>query len=118
MCFIVFIDELLRGTKHTRRSIVPHCKEALRLGSLFFDTKSKKVNGGGDRFIDEELFIDEKKLSSMTVPDAMLTPKMHLNIGEHTLIPITVKMIHSAVITCVYVPWALGREVHLPYYNY
>jgi hypothetical protein len=33
----------------------------------------------------------------MTVPDAMFTSKMHLNNGEHMLIPVNAKMIHSTV---------------------
>jgi hypothetical protein len=60
----------------------------------------KKGNGGGDRVIDKELFVDERKLSSVMVPDAMSTPKMHINNGEHRLIPVTAKMIHSAISTC------------------
>jgi hypothetical protein len=60
----------------------------------------KKGNGGRDRFIDDVLFIDERKPSSMTVPVATSIPKMHSNYGEHTLVPVTVKMIHSAVNTC------------------
>jgi hypothetical protein len=60
----------------------------------------KKGDGGGDRFIDGELFVDEMKLSSMTVPYEMFTQKMYFNNGEHTLIPVTAKMIHSAVSIC------------------
>ncbi len=56
---------------------------------------SKKGNGGGDRFIDKALFMDDRKLSSMTVPVAMPIPKTHSNHGEHMLIPDTVKLIHS-----------------------
>jgi hypothetical protein len=48
---------------------------------------SPKKAIGGDRLIDEDIFVDERKLSSMTVP------KMHSNNGEHTLIPVTAKMI-------------------------
>jgi hypothetical protein len=59
----------------------------------------KKDNGGGDRFIDEELFLNERKPSSMTVLDAMPTPKMLSNNGKHMLIPVTAKMIHSTVST-------------------
>ncbi len=29
-----------------------------------------------------------------------MVPNLHLNNGEHTLIPVTAKMIHSAVDTC------------------
>jgi hypothetical protein len=54
----------------------------------------KKDNGGGDRFMYEDLFVNERK------PSSMMVPKMHLNNGEHTLIPVTVKMNDSAVNTC------------------
>ncbi len=36
----------------------------------------------------------------MAVPIAMSTPKIHSNNGEHMLIPVTAKMLHSAVNTC------------------
>jgi hypothetical protein len=54
----------------------------------------KKGNSGGDQFIDEDLFVDERKLSSMTVANT------HLRKCEHKLIPVTAKMIHSTVNTC------------------
>ncbi len=60
----------------------------------------KKGNGSGNRFIDKALFVYERKPSSVTVPVAMSIPKAHSNYGEHTLIPVTVKMIHSAVSKC------------------
>jgi hypothetical protein len=50
----------------------------------------KKSNGGSDRFTDLGIFEDKRKLSSMTVPVAMLTPKMHSDNGEHTLIPVLI----------------------------
>ncbi len=50
----------------------------------------KKMDGNGDRVVNDELFIDERKPSSMTAV------KGNLHNGEHTLIPVTVKMIHSA----------------------
>ncbi len=42
-------------------------KDAIRLGRVFCDTKSKKGNKGGDRFIDEEPSNDKRKPSSTTV---------------------------------------------------
>ena len=56
-----------------------------------FVTPSQKKNGNGDRFIDDEPFIDKRKPSSTTVERDVL------NNGEHTLIPVTARMIHSAV---------------------
>ncbi len=76
LCFINFDDELARGTKPIKRIIVPYW---IRLGSVFCDTKSKKRDKGGDIFIDEEPFIEERKPSSMTVE------KNYLNNGEHML---------------------------------
>ncbi len=51
----------------------------------------KKNDGNGDQFVDDEHFIDERK------PPSMMVVKGVLNNGEHTLIPVTAKMIHSAV---------------------
>jgi hypothetical protein len=47
-------------------------------------------DGDGNRFVDDEPFIDERKPSSTTVAKGVLKN------GEHTLIPVTAKMIHSA----------------------
>ena len=66
-------------------------KDAIRLGRVFCDTKSKKGNGGGNQFIGEEPFIDERK------PSSTMVEKSYLNNCEHTLIPVTAKIIHSAV---------------------
>ncbi len=54
-------------------------------------TPSLKKNGDGDQFIDDKPFIDERKPSSIMVERGVL------NNGEHTLIPVTARMIHSAV---------------------
>ncbi len=51
----------------------------------------KKNDGNGDRFVDDKPFIDKRKPSSTTVVKGIL------NNGEHTLIPVMAKMIHSAV---------------------
>ncbi len=72
----------------------PIARKNSGLAVTFVTTSLKKGDGGGDRFIGEDLFVDERKPSSTTVP------KTHLNNGEHTLIPVTVKMIHSTVYTC------------------
>ncbi len=91
----------------------PYCEDAFGLGSLFHDTKSKKGIGGSDRFIDKELFVDERKPSSMMVPDAMLTLKLLLNNDEHALIPVTAKIIHSAVCICNRFILKDGRPLHM-----
>ncbi len=54
----------------------------------------KKTDGNGDQVVDYKPFVDERKPSSMTAV------KVNLYNGEHTLIPVTVKMIHSAVRDC------------------
>jgi hypothetical protein len=54
----------------------------------------KKTDGNGDQVVDYEPFVNERKPSSMTAVQA------NLHNGEHTLIPVTVKMIHSAVQEC------------------
>jgi hypothetical protein len=57
-----------------------------------FVTPSPKTNDGdGNQFVDDKSFINERKLSSMTVAKGVS------NNGEHMLIPITAKMIHSAI---------------------
>jgi hypothetical protein len=65
--------------------------DAIRLGSNIFHTKSKKNDGDSDQFVDEEAFIDKRK------PSSMMVAKGVLNNGEHMLIPVTAKMIHSAI---------------------
>jgi hypothetical protein len=64
------------------------------LAALFITSSLKKNDGDGDWFVDDKAFIDERKPSSTTVPKGVL------NNGEHKLIPVTAKMIHSAVLEC------------------
>ena len=49
------------------------------------------MDGNGNRVVNDKLFIDERKPSSTSAVKGVL------NNGEHTLIPVTAKMIHSAV---------------------
>ncbi len=49
------------------------------------------MSGNGNRFLNDEPFIDKRKPSSTTIVKGVS------NNGEHTLIPVTAKMIHSAV---------------------
>ncbi len=51
----------------------------------------KKNDGNGNQFINDKHFINERKPSSTTVANGVS------NNGEHTLIPVMAKMIHSAV---------------------
>ncbi len=68
------------------------------LAALFVTPSPKKNDGNGNQFVDDVPFINERKLSSTTVGKGVS------NSGEHTLIPVTAKMIHSAV-------WDLERFV-------
>ncbi len=54
----------------------------------------KKMDGNANEVVDYKPFVDERKPSSMT------TVKVSLHNGEHTLILVTVKMIHSAIQDC------------------
>jgi hypothetical protein len=60
-------------------------------GVLINGPSPKKMEGNGNRVVDDEPFINERKPSSMTAVKGVL------NNGEHTPIPVTAKMIHSAV---------------------
>ncbi len=51
----------------------------------------KKTVGYANQVVNDKLFVDKRKPSSMTAV------KVNLHNDEHTLIPVTVKMIHSAL---------------------
>ncbi len=63
-----------------------------------FVTPSQKNDENGNQFVDDKPFINKRKPSSTTVAKGVL------NNGEHTLILVMAKMIHSAV-------WDLERFV-------
>ncbi len=67
----------------------------------------KKTDGNTNQVVNDELFVDERKPSSMTAV------KVNLHNGEHTLIPVTVKMIHSAVRDCERFVLKDGRPLHM-----
>jgi hypothetical protein len=67
----------------------------------------KKMDGNANRAVNEELFVDERKPLSMTAV------KGYLHNGEHTLIPVTMKMIHSAVRDCKRFVLKDGRLLHM-----
>ncbi len=56
-----------------------------------FVTPSQKNDGNGNQFVDDKPFIDKRKPLSTTVAKGVS------NNVEHTLIPVTAKMIHSAI---------------------
>jgi hypothetical protein len=59
--------------------------------AALFVTPSQKNDGNGNQFVDDEPFIDKRKPLSTTVVKGALYN------GEHTLIPVMAKMIHSAL---------------------
>ncbi len=61
------------------------------LAASFVTPSPKKNDGNGNRFVNDIPFINEREPSSKTVAKGVS------NNGEHTLIPVTAKMIHSAV---------------------
>jgi hypothetical protein len=63
----------------------------LGLTASFVTPSPKKNDGNGDRLINDEPFINKRKPLSTTFVESVL------NNGEHMLIPVTAKMIHSAV---------------------
>ncbi len=61
------------------------------LAALFVTPSPKQNDGNGNQFIINKPFIDERKPLSTTAVKGVL------NNGEHTLIPVTAKTIHSAI---------------------
>ncbi len=61
------------------------------LAALFVTPSSKKNDGNGDQFVDDKPFINKRKPLSTTAVKGVL------NNGEHTLIPVMAKMIHSVI---------------------
>jgi replication factor A2 len=65
------------------------------------------MDGDANRVINDEPFVDKRKPSSMTAV------KVNLHNGEHTLIQVTVKMIHSAVQDCERFVLKDGQPLHM-----
>ncbi len=65
------------------------------------------MDGNANRVVNDELFVDKRKPSSMTAV------KGYLHNGEHTLIPVTVKMIHSTVRDCDWFVLKDGQPLHM-----
>ncbi len=72
----------------------PIGRTQLGLAASFVTPSLKKKNENSDRVVNDKLFIDKRKPSSKTAVKGVL------NNGEHTLIPVTATMIHSAVWDC------------------
>jgi hypothetical protein len=71
------------------------------------DPSPKKTDGNAYRVVNDEPFVNKRKPSSMTAV------KGYLHNGEHTLIPVTVKMIHSAIRNCERFVLKDGRPLHM-----
>ncbi len=67
----------------------------------------KKTDGNANRVVNDEPFLDKRKPSSMTAV------KGNLHNGEHTLIPVTMKIIHSAVRGCERFILKDSRPLHM-----
>ncbi len=110
----------------------PIGRTQLGLAALFVMPSPKKTDGKADQAVNDEPYINKRKLSSTTAakgdsnngpsqkkmdgnanqvidykpfvnkrkPSSMMAVKVNFHNGEHTLIPVTVKMIHSAVQDC------------------
>jgi hypothetical protein len=77
------------------------------IGVLSNGPSPKKMDGNGDQVINDKLFIDERK------PSSTLAKKGVLNNGENTLIPVTVKMIYSAVWNGEWFVLKDGQPLHM-----
>ncbi len=72
----------------------PIGRTQLGLAALFVTPSPKKTDGNCDRAVNDEPIINKRKPSSTTAVKGVL------NNGEHMLIPVTAKMIHSATWNC------------------
>ncbi len=76
------------------------------LAASFITPSPKKNHGDGDQFINDKPFIDKRKPSSMVERGV-------LNNGEHTLIPVMARMIHSAVWNSKWFVLKDGQPLHM-----
>ncbi len=77
------------------------------IGVLNNGPSPKKMDGIGNQVVNDKLFINEKK------PLSTLAVKSVLKDGEHMLIPVTVKMIYSAVWNGERFVLKDGRPLHM-----
>jgi hypothetical protein len=77
------------------------------LAALFVTPSPPKNDGNSNRFVDDKPFIDKRKPSSTTVAKGVS------NNGEHTLIPVMAKMIHSAVWDSERFVLKVGQPLHM-----
>ena len=77
------------------------------LAALFVTPSPKKTEGKADQAVDNEPYINKRKPSSTSAVKGVF------NNGEHTLIPVTVKMIHSTVWDCEQFVLKDGQPLHM-----
>ncbi len=77
------------------------------LAASFVTPSPKKKDENSDRVVDDKPFINKRKPLSTTVVKGVL------NNGEHTLIPVTAKMIHSAIWNGEQFVLKDGRPLHM-----
>jgi hypothetical protein len=85
----------------------PIGRTQLGLAALFGTPSPKKKDENSDQVVDDKPFINERKPLSTTVVKGVL------NNGEHTLIPVTAKMIHSAVWNGEWFVLKNGQPLHM-----
>jgi hypothetical protein len=79
----------------------------LGLAASFITPSPKKTHEDGDQFIDDKPFIDKKK------PLSTMVERGVSNNGEHTLIPVMARMIHSAVWNSEWFILKDGQSLHM-----
>jgi hypothetical protein len=77
------------------------------LAALFVTPSPKRNDGDGNQFVNGKPLIDKRKPSRTTVAKGVMSN------GEHTLIPVIAKMIHSAVWECKRLVLKDGRPLHM-----
>jgi hypothetical protein len=77
------------------------------LAALFVTPSPKKTDGNCDQAVNDQPFINERK------PSSTMAVKGVLNNGEHTLIPVTAMMIHSAIWDCKQFVLKDGGPLHM-----
>jgi hypothetical protein len=85
----------------------PIGRTQLGLAASFVIPSPKTKNGDSARFVNDEPFIGKRK------PASTMVAKPTFNNGEHTLIPVTAKMIHSAVSECQRLVLKDGWPLHM-----
>jgi hypothetical protein len=81
--------------------------------SSFITPSPKKNHGDGDQFVDSNQFVDDKPFIDERKPSSTTVERGVLNNGEHTLIPVTARMIHSAVWDSKRFVLKDGRPLHM-----